>query len=235
MIKQGETPGNRDKLLRGALACLRDKGYARTTARDLAAASGANLASIGYHYGSKEALLNEAIAVGFQEWVAEIERTAFAAESATPLERLERSLAASIDRFRELQPFLHAFVEAFPQAVRAPELRERMARAYADARAAGAEMIVRAVRADGGEIAPEHARTLSSVLTAVTDGLILQWLLEHDAVPSSGQLMDALAAAAAVLSRSGASPAATPPGATSPARTRSARLRARGRRGAAPR
>jgi AcrR family transcriptional regulator len=36
-------------------------GYARTTARDIVAASGTNLASIGYHYGSTQALLNAAV------------------------------------------------------------------------------------------------------------------------------------------------------------------------------
>jgi AcrR family transcriptional regulator len=187
--------GNREKLLWAALACLRDKGYARTTARDLVAASGTNLASIGYHYGSKEALLNEAIATGFQAWTAEIERTAFAADDVSSPERLERSLAAMIDRFGELRPFLVAFVEAFPQAVRSPELRERMAAAYEEARAAGAEMILRAVEADGMTIPREHAETLSSLMTAVCDGLILQWLLDPDRVPSSRQVMEALGAA----------------------------------------
>jgi len=54
-------PSSRDQLLEGALLCLQTKGYARTTARDIAAASGANLASIGYHFGSKEGLLNAAV------------------------------------------------------------------------------------------------------------------------------------------------------------------------------
>jgi AcrR family transcriptional regulator len=187
--------GNREKLLWAALACLRDKGYARTTARDLVAASGTNLASIGYHYGSKEALLNEAIATSFAAWTAEIERTAFAAEDATSPERLESSLAATIDRFEELRPFLVSFVEAFPQAVRSPELRERMAEAYEEARVAGAEMMLRAVEADGMTLRREHAETLSSLMTAVCDGLILQWLLDPERVPSSRGVMEALAAA----------------------------------------
>jgi AcrR family transcriptional regulator len=194
MEKDDKQQGNREKLLWAALACLRDKGYARTTARDLVAASGTNLASIGYHYGSKEALLNEAVAMGFRAWTAEIERTAFATESASSPERLERTLAATIDRFEELRPFLVAFVEAFPQAVRSPELRERMAEAYEEARAAGAEMFLRAFEADGIPLRREHAETLSSLATAVCDGLILQWLLDPDRVPSSGQVMDALAA-----------------------------------------
>jgi AcrR family transcriptional regulator len=54
--------GNREKLLQGAVSCLRTKGYAATTARDLTAVSGANLASIGYHFGGKEELLNQAVA-----------------------------------------------------------------------------------------------------------------------------------------------------------------------------
>jgi AcrR family transcriptional regulator len=194
--KSNRQQGNREKLLWAALACLREKGYARTTARDLVAASGTNLASIGYHYGSKEALLNEAIATGFRAWTAEVERTAFAVESASGPDRLERSLAATIDRFQDLRPFLVSFVEAFPQAVRSPELRERMSAAYEEARAAGTEMVLRAVEADGMTLSREHAEILSSLVIAVCDGLILQWLLEPDRVPSSHAVMETFAAAA---------------------------------------
>lgn len=194
MSKNEQAHGNREKLLRGALACLRDKGYARTTARDLVAASGTNLASIGYHFGSKEALLNEAIATGFRAWTAEVERTTFAEEAATGPERLERSLAAVIDRFEELRPFLVSFVEAFPQAVRSAELRARMAEAYEEARTAGADMVLRTVEADGMTLGREHAETLSSLVTAVGDGLMLQWLLDPERPPSSRQVMEALAA-----------------------------------------
>ncbi len=194
MSERDRPPGNREKLLRAALTCLRDKGYARTTARDLVAASGTNLASIGYHFGGKDALLNEAIAGGFRAWTAEIERTTFAEDDATGPERLERSLAAMIDRFEELRPFLVSFVEAFPQAVRSPELRTRMAQAYEEARTAGAEMVLRAVDAGGMAFPREHAETLSSLVTAVGDGLMLQWLLDPDRVPSSRQVMEALVA-----------------------------------------
>ncbi len=197
--------GNREKLLQAAIECLQENGYARTTARDLVAASGTNLASIGYHFGSKDALLNEAIAVGFRDWVQEVERSAFAPVGATSTERLELSLAAMVDRFAELRPFLVSFVEAFPQAIRAPELRERMAQAYEQARAAGAEMIVRALSEEGVSLAPEQAAIVSSALMAICDGLILQWLLDPERVPSSRELMQALAAASATLTR-GAAP-----------------------------
>ena len=53
--------GHKEDLLAGAKQCLREKGYANTTARDIVAASGTNLASIGYHFGSKDALMTQAI------------------------------------------------------------------------------------------------------------------------------------------------------------------------------
>ncbi len=186
--------GNREKLLAGALACLREKGYAGTTARDLVAASGTNLNSIGYHYGSKDALLGEAIIAGFREWTAEAERSGFAAGPLAPSERLRRSLAALIDRFEELRPFLVSFAEAFPPALHSPELRERMAAAYEEVRSRGADMVLRAVAEDGLRMEREQAETISSVLTALVDGLILQWLLDPARTPSSEGVIAALAA-----------------------------------------
>lgn len=52
--------GHREDLLEGAKRCLLEKGFLRTTARDIVKESGTNLASIGYHYGSKDALLVQA-------------------------------------------------------------------------------------------------------------------------------------------------------------------------------
>ncbi len=53
--------GNREDLIEGARRCIIEKGYARTTARDIAGAAGVSLAAIGYHFGSKEALMAEAL------------------------------------------------------------------------------------------------------------------------------------------------------------------------------
>jgi BetI-type transcriptional repressor, C-terminal len=55
-------------------------------------------------------------------------------------------------------------------------------------------MISTALEAEGLRLAPEHADTMSSLLIAVCDGLILQWLLDPERVPSSDELMKGLAA-----------------------------------------
>jgi len=198
---QPEKIGNREKLLAGAVKCLREKGYARTTARDLAAASGANLASIGYHFGSKEALLNEAVAQGMVLWARSIEEEAFAAEGASAAERLELGLAAMIDRFDELEPYLVSFVEAFPPAIRSEELRATLAGAYDEVRRSGAENFRRWLALDGVEISRRDAEILTSLMLALCDGLILQWLLDRERPPSSADVMGALRAALPAVER----------------------------------
>ncbi|MGC2657956.1 MAG: helix-turn-helix domain-containing protein, partial [Bryobacteraceae bacterium] len=60
--------GNRDALLLAAKSCLLEKGYLRTTARDIASSAGVSLAAIGYHFSSKEALLTEALLLAFEDW-----------------------------------------------------------------------------------------------------------------------------------------------------------------------
>ena len=53
--------GNREDLLAGARKVIIERGVAKATARDIAAAAGVSLAAIGYHFGSKERLLTEAL------------------------------------------------------------------------------------------------------------------------------------------------------------------------------
>ncbi|WP_435793576.1 TetR/AcrR family transcriptional regulator [Nonomuraea glycinis] len=61
--------GNREDPLQGAKLCLYEKGYFHTTARDIATAAGVSLAAIGYHYGTKDALLNEPVSGTATGWL----------------------------------------------------------------------------------------------------------------------------------------------------------------------
>ena len=83
--------GHREQLLEGAKQCLLTKGYARTTARDLVAASGTNLASIGDHYGSKDALMNQALFEAAQPLVDPVS----APDAHEPAEGLRRIAAGA--------------------------------------------------------------------------------------------------------------------------------------------
>lgn len=183
--------GHREDLLAGARRCLEERGYARTTARDLVAASGTNLASIGYHFGSKEALLNEAIAASFQEWTARVHELVVEIGADTlpdPVTLLATSYNAMLASFAEYRGLAVAFVEALAQAERQPELRRQLAQAYADGRIQVAEIIAGLA----GDLPPEQARAFASFQIAMCDGLLVQWLLDPDATPSGAELATAL-------------------------------------------
>jgi AcrR family transcriptional regulator len=179
---------HREDLLAGAVQCLREKGYARTTARDIVAASGTNLASIGYHFGSKEALLNEALQQCFDEYLEQITRIVFADPSATPLQRVRASWEALVSAVEQHRTLEVAFVEALAQAERVPELRAQLAECYERARATVADM----VRASVDGLSDSTARQVASFLIAVYHGLQTQWLLDPQRAPTPDALMAAL-------------------------------------------
>jgi AcrR family transcriptional regulator len=180
--------GHREALLDGARRCLLERGYARTTARDLVAASGTNLASIGYHFGSKEALLNGAMRQCFDEYIEQIARIVFADPGATPLQRVRTSWEVLVSTFEQYRPLQVAFVEALAQAAWVPELRTQLADCYERLRATVAEM----VRASVSGLPDSTARHVASFLIAVYDGLQVQWLLDPQRAPTADDLMAAL-------------------------------------------
>src|SRR6266566_3513794 len=127
MIIHMAQPSHRDQLLEGAIECLRTKGYSRTTARDIAKAADANLASIGYHFGSKEALLNEAILRTCEQWTNRLGEAAVAGEDESPLGQMAASWVAMLNSFEELRPILVGLIEAVGQSAWSQDLREQLA------------------------------------------------------------------------------------------------------------
>jgi AcrR family transcriptional regulator len=93
--------GNREDLIAGAKRCLLEKGYAATTARDIAAASGVSLAAIGYHFGSKDALMNQAVFESIGDWADELQRGMDADEAleGPPLRRFEAAVDRTLTSF----------------------------------------------------------------------------------------------------------------------------------------
>jgi AcrR family transcriptional regulator len=179
---------HRDRLLEAARECLGDKGYARTTARDLVAASGTNLASIGYHFGSKEALLNEAIGEVFVEWTQEVMQVVREAPADDPVERLVAGWRAMLDRTEANRALITSNMEALAQVARSPELRETMADAYERCRTAIAETVLESAP-PGTE---HHTPVIASFIMAVVDGITAQWLIDPERAPSGEQLEESL-------------------------------------------
>jgi AcrR family transcriptional regulator len=195
---------HREALLQAATKLLHERGHAGITARDLVAASGTNLGSIGYHFGSKDALLNEAAGLALEEWVREIGRAIRLDEGVPPARRLAHSLAIVLDEFEEMRPYFLTFIETVARGARSPVIREQLTAHYRKQRARVAEMVTESFTGELNEAEAEH---LASVLMGVSDGLMLQALVDPDSVPSSDELAvscgKALAAALQQAKRAG--------------------------------
>jgi AcrR family transcriptional regulator len=182
--------GNREALLEGAKKCLSEKGYARTTARDIAAASGVSLAAIGYHFGTTEALLNEAVFAGIGQWAEELGRLLAeqAGNDGTVLEKFEAVWTRVIQSFGAYRGVLAASYEIMVRAEEVPEVRRRLAAAMEGARIALAELFTDV----DAQAEPERARQVGSFYYAILSGLMTQWLVDPDSAPSGSDLAAAL-------------------------------------------
>ena len=187
---------HREQLLEGAIECLRTKGYARTTTRDIAAAANANLASIGYHFGSKEALLNQAILRACEQWTNRLGEAAFAGKDESPLGQMAASWVAMLNSFEELRPILVGLIEAAAQSAWSDDLRQELAAHYRVSREQVA-LMVRQSLGEGVEEAGVDPKVVGSFLIAVCDGLVLQWLIDPDETPRGEELISPLGAALA--------------------------------------
>src|SRR2546421_6120882 len=134
--------GNREALLAGAKRCIVEKGYAHTTARDIVAASGTNLASIGYHFGSKDALLDAAILDSFDDWDGDIEAALRGHRDGPAADRLAAFLDVLIEKARTDRPVVAASVQWVAQIEFSPVVRGELADAYARARREFAAMLM---------------------------------------------------------------------------------------------
>ena len=153
--------------MRGAKQCLIERGWARTTVRDIAAAAGVNHAAIGYHFGSKDALLTMALVEAVEELSDELAR---GTSDDTPEHRWQ----GLIESFTTHRALWVAQLEAAVQAERSPEVREHLLEGQREGRAGL-----------GG-----------SVPLALLSGLMLQWLVDPENAPSGEEVVRGIRALA---------------------------------------
>ena len=182
--------GHREDLLEGAKRCLIEKGFGRTTARDIVAASGANLASIGYHYGSKEALLSVAMIEATREWGEKIAAAAFSSGDGATRERFERFWDEVMTPLAEDRALWSVNFEMLSQIDRVETLRAGMTTALAQARQGLGEVF-------SGDPAAE---AMSTVFQALLTGVMAQTLVDPDTAPSGKVLIVGIRALADALS-----------------------------------
>ena len=183
--------GNREDLIAGAKRCLLEKGYARTTARDIAAASGVSLAAIGYHFGSKDALMNQAVYESIGDWGDEVERALTAAGDfdAPPLRRFQSVMERSLESFSGGAHGLWASqLELMALINQSDELRTFLAGVQKDA----AEGLAGLFLGIDPEQDPRTARITGSIYHALFIGIMAKWFMDPKQALTAQELTEGL-------------------------------------------
>src|SRR5687767_8727102 len=183
-----------DALRRGALAVLADGGVAAATSRRITAASAANLAAITYHFGSKEALLTDALLGEARRWLAPV-LDALRGD-ADPVARTAAAVVALQQAFAEARPLLPAYFDAIGPVTPLPDVRAGVTALLAEVREFLRSDIARQLAA-GSLPSWVDPPAMADLQLAVVHGVALQSLLggEDDSPAMASQFLHLLIAA----------------------------------------
>ena len=184
-------PSNRSNLIEGTLRCLARLPPERVTARAIAEESGANLASITYHFGSKDNLVTEAVTQGLDRWLDEIERSLGELAEEDAPERLRRSFELIEGSRREYVGLARNFVGALAKAQHDPRVRELLAAGFRRTR----PNVAAALSLGKGQADEDAAGLIHSMFT----GLLFQTLLDPDLAIEGRRMQRAQARLRSVL------------------------------------
>ncbi len=180
--------GNREALIEGAKTCLKEKGYSRTTARDIATAAGVSLAAIGYHFGSKEALMNEAMGQALDEWGGEVAATLTAGLGANvdARERFVETWRLAVETLSS--PSSRALwttqYEVVSLGAHMPEMLKELSKQQGEAREGLASLF--------GHSKPGEVELVGAFYQALMLGVIALWLFDPSKAPSGEDLAKAI-------------------------------------------
>ena len=183
--------GHREDLLEGAKRCLLEKGFVRTTARDIVKESGTNLASIGYHYGSKDKLLAEAY-VSLVEGLSDDFTPAMEAVGGTrpgSLSRFQEVWSNIVTTMRQPGSLWRLSMEIVAMGDQLPAVRDHLAQAQ---REAGRGLIPLFLGGREEDVSEEDVDSVGQFYNALMTGLICQYVFDPATAPTAQQLTEGL-------------------------------------------
>ncbi|MFG1797408.1 TetR/AcrR family transcriptional regulator [Nocardia sp. NPDC049149] len=187
--------GNREDLLAAARTCIYQRGFAGTTARHIASTAGVSLAAIGYHFGSKDQLVTEALTQAIGDGIG------------NDLEALMRRVGAGRslpDAFAETWSAIGEIFARHKEGMIASAenmIRLRRVRADREYLTGMNEQAVGDIAVVLGEVHPElsveQVRAVAQLYFVLLNGLSLHWLSDPAGeLPTGSDLATALTALA---------------------------------------
>lgn len=161
---------NRSQLIEGTLRCLERLPPERITARVIAQESAANLASITYHFGTKDNLVTAAVIEGLDRWLVEIADALADVPPQPVATRFERATRAMESTRRRHAGLARGFVVALARAQHDDEVRALLSTGIHRSRPELAAVL------GAGDDQP--GQDAAGLVLALFHGLLLQALLD---------------------------------------------------------
>jgi AcrR family transcriptional regulator len=174
---------NRSQLIEGTLRCLERLPPERVTARAIAAESGANLASITYHFGSKDELVTEAVIAGLDRWLAEIAHRLDDLDAESPADRFRAAFAVVEDGRHRHAALAHTFLGALARASHDERVRRLLAEGFRRTRGEVAQVL--GLGTDAADI------DAAGLALAMFNGLLFQALIDPGLAIEGGRMVRA--------------------------------------------
>jgi AcrR family transcriptional regulator len=166
----------RERLVEAAWECVRVSGMAGATSRAITTAAGANLGAITYYFGSKDALLGEAVGQAIEALVHPA-LEALQDGRLDPVSRVLHAVTRLQQAYERSAQDAPAYLEVLTQSRRQPPLRERVSHLFAEIRSTLAAQMAEQ-RAEG--LLPDwvEPEPMAGLLLAVAQGVVLQTVID---------------------------------------------------------
>ena len=170
-----------------ALRCLQREGYARLTARKIAAEAGMSLGHVSYHFASMDALLAAAYALASEDLRAA--GSALQVGKVSPMDRLEAFLLAGFTPEFLNPSHLRMRIDLWSAALSHPAIADTERALYDRYRAELADLLTTIAVANKAEAIP----MVLDMIMAALDGIWLDWMRRRNQTSTQNALLACMA------------------------------------------
>jgi len=165
----------KDQIIESAIASIAAYGYVKTTLDQIAEVADVSRGVITYYFKNKDALLTSVlnrILKSIKDFIKERVQAA-----GTPMEKLREYVFASFEHMEQNRVYYEAQVELWSNLEYKKEINSRL---YEVCLETVSELLENAVSA--GELVSVDIPTVSSLIQASIDGLMIQWVFNESSV-----------------------------------------------------
>jgi AcrR family transcriptional regulator len=173
----------RAHIMQAALACFARKGYHLTTMDDIAQESGLSKGSLYWYFESKKELFLSIFEAYFRQMETAVRP--ILEGTLSPSEKLHAIAEMLVDLMAEAQSFVGVMIDFWSQTRHEEDINQLLRQIYEPYYQGLVAIIEEGIQQ--GEFRPVNAAHLASLLIAVYDGLMMQWLAMPEWVDLAGQ------------------------------------------------